>query len=245
MKTALFKDIIRQIRYTFNRFLAIFAIVALGVGFFAGIKATCPDMKETADAYFRQSHLMDYELLSTYGVTEEDVEALKAQPGVSAVMPSYSMDAVLKAESGDVVVKLHSILTDAQTGDPNFLNQPKVIEGRLPEKSGECVVDSKTFAMQQMEIGDTITLDTGTEEEIQDSLRTDTYTIVGKVETPLYLSLERGSSTIGNGEIQLFLMIPQEDFNLEYYTEVYLQVQEMQQAQAYSDEYDELAEKYN
>ena len=238
MKNALLKDTLREIKRTFNRFVSIFLIVALGVGFFTGIKATGPDMKLTGHQYYQDYQLMDIRLVSTLGFSEKDLEAIRQVDGISAVMPAYSADALLDAGGKSVVVRAHSLPLDLSADDPNFLNQPRLIEGRMPQRSGECVVEKSIYTPDSFEIGNTVTLHL-TDEDISDYLKTDTYEIVGIVESPMYLTYDRGSSLIGSGSVTCYMMIPQEDFALDVYTDVYLQSQLAQEQFAYSEEYDQ------
>ena len=192
MKNTILKDTFREIRKSRGRFFSIFAIVAIGVAFFAGLMASAPTMQYTADRYFDDYNLMDYRVLSNFGMTEEDVSALRQLEGIEGVMPAYSADVLVSIGDSETVLRVHSLNLDhLDSMDPDYINQLKVVEGRLPEKSGECVIESGKIMENSLEIGDTITLRSGDGEDIADSFRTTTYTIVGKVNTPYYLSYER------------------------------------------------------
>ena len=234
----LIKDIFREIKKTKNRFLSIFAIIALGTGFFSGIKITCPDMKLTAEEYYDQNNLMDVSFLSTFGFTQEDVTALAQQDGIEEVMPGYSYDVIVNAGSEqEVLTKVLSI------GD-NTLNQPQLIEGRLPENSGECVVESGTHTPDNFQIGETITLTSGVENEaVTDTLKTDTYKIVGIVRSPLYINFERGSTSIGNGSLDCFILVPETDFTLDAYTDLYATLSSAKELNSFEDDYQKLVDE--
>ena len=223
MKNTILKDTFREIRKSRGRFFSIFAIVAIGVAFFAGLMASAPTMQYTADRYFDDYNLMDYRVLSNFGMTEEDVSALRQLEGIEGVMPAYSADVLVSIGDSETVLRVHSLNLDhLDSTDPDYINQLKVVEGRLPEKSGECVIESGKIMENSLEIGDTMTLRSGDGEDIADSFRTTTYTIVGKVNTPYYLSYEKGTSTIGDGSVGLYAFVPMTDFSMEVYTEVYL-----------------------
>ncbi|PWL70583.1 MAG: ABC transporter permease [Clostridiales bacterium] len=242
---ALVKDTAREIWRTKSRFISIFAIILLGVGFFAGLKSTCPDMKLTAEEYFRNSHLMDYRLVSTYGFDEDDVANIRALEGVHAVMPAYSHDFLLLDGENELVMKTYSVNGSVSSDDENNLNRPNLVEGRYPEKSGECVVERGASSPKYFEVGGQITLYSGDDTPVGDTLKTDTFTIVGIVESPLYISYERGTSTIGNGSINSFIMLPEEDYNLEVYTDLYVTLDETQEISPFTDAYRDAVDNFS
>lgn len=150
MEKSLLKDSIRQIKNTLKRFLSIVAIVLLGVGFFAGITATSPDMKDTVDKYFDDENVMDIEIISTLGLTDEDIEALKQVEGTKDVVGTYSIDATFSNGKKEYVVKIESM--------PNEINNVILQEGNLPQNANECVVESSLLTWTGYKIGDYITL---------------------------------------------------------------------------------------
>ena len=243
MKSALYKDIWREIRRTKNRFLSIFAIVALGTGFFAGIKSTCPDMLLTADQYFAVQQLMDVKILSTYGFDEKDVAAVRESGQAHGFYAGYSADLFLKtAGQPDVIAKVYSLPRQREGKD--FLNQPVLLEGRMPEAPGECLVENNMPMDYAFSLGQTVTLASGDPEEpVSDRLDRDTYTVVGIARSPLYLNFERGSASIGNGAADCFVLIPEENFNLEVYTDLYLTLEGAQGLSAFSQEYKDLVKE--
>ncbi|MFZ5975642.1 MAG: FtsX-like permease family protein [Bacillota bacterium] len=246
--SALIKDTLREIIRTLNRFLSLVVIVALGVGFFMGVKSTAPDMKLTADKYFDETRLMDVHLLSTMGFDEEDMRAIKAQEGFDSIMPSYSTDAIMKRDGTSVVVKVLA-LPDKRDSVGETLNNPVLISGRLPEKSGECVVEQNSDQKPyQFKIGDTITFETEAgDKPLSDSLKKNVYTVVGFVDSPQYIAIERGSSNIGDGSIGYYMMIPRDDFSFSVFTDVYLSVKGLKDASAfdayYTDEVNRFVKK--
>ena len=163
MKTTLMKDTFRQIRKSFGRFLSIFLIVALGVGFFAGIKATSPDMKLTADKYFDDHKLMDIRLISTMGFNEKDIEAIEKVSEIESVSPGYSADLLAEYQGNYTVVKLLSLPMDKIKSNDSYVNQVILVEGRLPEKPGEILAESGNGLSLTFPIGSKIKFSTGTE----------------------------------------------------------------------------------
>lgn len=239
--SASLKDTVREIRHKPSRFFSIFAIVAIGVGFFVGVKATCPDMKQTADSYFIANQLMDMCIVSPLGLEEEDVQSLRSLAGVSAVMPSYSADALMEASGSNIVVKVLALPTISSDGNQT-INTPVLLSGRLPQKSGECVVEENSpKSPVQFQLGDKISFypEAGGE-ELSDKLQTDPYEIVGFVNSPQYISLERGSSSIGSGSIGCYIMILPEDFSYSVYTEIYVTFTQAADISAFSQAYDDL-----
>lgn len=226
-KKAMWKDFYMEIRKSPGRFLSILFIVALGVAFLSGIRASEPDMRITGDAYFDSEDLMDIKALSTYGVTEDDVEAFQDIDGVELAEGAYSADFLHNTEDDQRV--LHVM------GAQKEMNQITVSEGRMPETVGECLVDDAS----DYQIGDEIVLTSGTEDPVSDTLSTDTLTVVGRGNTAAYVSFGRGSATIGTGNIYAFVVVPEDTFTLDTFTEVYLKVQGAKELTAFTDAYDE------
>ena len=231
MKKAARKDFYMEIRKSWGRFFSILFIVALGVAFFSGIRASEPDMRLSGDSYFDDSELMDIKALGTYGVTESDVEAMGELEGVELAEGAYSGDYLYTTDEEQRVLHVMSL--------QEHMNQVAVSEGRLPEKAGECLADD----FSDYEIGDTITLESGTDDDISDTLSTDTLEVVGLGNSPCYLSYGRGSATVGDGNITAFLVVPEETFSLDTYTEVYLQVEGAKELMAFTDAYDDRIEE--
>lgn len=240
MKKSLLKDSVREIKKTFKRFLSIVMIVLLGVGFFAGLRATSPDMKDTIDTYYDKQNVMDIEVISTLGLTVDDINSLKNVKGVQEVVPTYSFDATLNNGEKDFVVKIESM--------PEELNKIELIDGRLPENSDECVVEESFITGTGYKIGDYITinpekLDTALSENEEDEESSIVYTnkikIAGTVKSPLYVSRSRGTSKLGAGSVNYYMFIPKENINMEIYTIAYISVEDAIDLKTYNDEYDD------
>lgn len=243
MGSTLWKDTIREIKGSFGRFVSIMMIVAIGVAFFAGVKASIPDMKYTADQYYDDYHLMDIRVLSTFGLTDGDVEAIREIDGIEGVFPTYTMDVLAYEDTKQLVLKVHALPLDKSEDNPDYINRVKLVEGRLPEKSGECVIEMGEMQDTGFQVGDVITLESGTSQPLSDTLKQSEYTIVGKVQTPYYLSYEKGSSSIGSGEVNFFIMIPQEDITMEVYTEIHITVAGARAYNSYEDSYFEVVDQ--
>src|SRR5699024_8244595 len=169
MKNALLKDIFREIKGSLSKFFSIFAIVALGVGFFAGIKATCPDMKITADNYFDEYRLMDMRLISTVGFNDEDVNMIKKVSKAEGVQPSHSIDVLVNGKDGDMVLKVLSLPIDKiKNPDESYINRTKLVEGRYPKKAGEAVAEKGKMNNSELAIGSKVKLFSGTDENINE-----------------------------------------------------------------------------
>lgn len=225
------KDFYMEIRKSPGRFLSILFIVALGVAFFSGIRASEPDMRLTGDTYFDESNLIDIKALSTYGVTQDDVDAILKIDGVEHAEGAYSADFMQIVDKKQKVLHVISLQDE--------MNQVKLSDGRMPQKAGECLADQDAG----YKVGDTIKLRSGTSDEVIDTLTTDTLKVVGLCSSPMYISYGRGSATIGTGTISAFVMVPEETFDMDVYTEVYVQVKGAKNEVAFTDGYDKKVEK--
>ena len=234
-KRALRKNFYMEIRKSLGRFLSIFFIVAMGVAFFSGIRSAEPDMRYSADAYFDRNDFMDIQVMGTLGITEEDVTAIEQVEGVEKAEPGYSADMLVDVHGNQKILHVSSVL--------DSMNDYKAEEGRMPEKSGECLMDQDFAASAGLKVGDSITLLSGTRDPLTDTLRTDTYEITGLGSSVSYISFERGSSNIGNGEVSGFLTILPEDFSLEVYTECYVTAEGAKELTAFTPEYDKKVER--
>ena len=223
-------DALREIRNTFSRFLSLLVLSALAVCFLAGLRATAPDMKKSADLYFDQQNLMDLHVLSTLGLTDKDAEALAQQPGVAAVERAYTVDAVVHLTDNDYIVKVLSF-----TEDPG-INAPRLVEGRLPQNARECLVEPLLLEETGLQLGDTLTLDTG-DSDYADALRTEAFTIVGTADSPLYVGTDRGTSSLGTGKVSAFVLLPLSAFSMETYTDFYLLAEGAESLLCYDDAY--------
>jgi len=228
MKSMMNKSTLREIKQSLGRYLAILAIIALGVGFFAGIKETKPAMVETADRYFKDKNLYDFRLLCTLGFDEKVIEEISKRQDVRSVNGAYSFD-ILCQSSGDgnvMVMKAHSITEN--------INTLEVLHGRLPSQPNECVVDSSMYSHKY--IGKKIRLSDSNADEDLEHFTHSEYKIVGIVRSPLYIHFERGSSALGNGKVSGFLYLLPEGFQSEAYTELYVKLSE--EFELYEEAYD-------
>lgn len=232
MRSMMGKTTLREIRQSLGRYLAIFAIVALGVGFFAGLKITKTVMVESADAYLEENQLYDYRLLSTLGFEEEDVEAFRAKEDVRAAEGAVDADILyVNGQGNEDVIKAHSLLKN--------INGLKVTAGRLPEKGTECVVDSNLY--EESAIGSKIVLSENNETEDLERFAYKEYTIVGMAQSSAYIQFERGTTSLGNGRVSGFMYLLPEGFAAEYYTEIYVKFDE--DYPIYSKEYNDYIEE--
>lgn len=230
-KKALRKDFYMEIRRSLGRFMSIFFIVAIGCAFFSGIRASEPDMRYSGDAYFDDKNMMDIEVISTMGLTDDDLQAIEDAGGVAAVEGSYSVDVLCSEGDNQIAIHVMSLLPE--------MNQVQLEGGRLPEAEDECAVDVDYLNESSLEIGDEITFSSGGDDDITDTLKTDTFTITGTVSSPNYISFQRGSTTIGNGSVAAFIVVPEDSFSLDVYTEIYAQVDGAKEMTAFTDAYDD------
>lgn len=234
-KRALRKDFYMEIRRSLGRFLSIFFIVAIGCAFFSGIRASEPDMRYSGDAYFDNKNMMDLRIISTMGLTEDDVKAASKAEGIGHVEGRYSVDALLADGDNQIVVHVMSMLPT--------MNEIQLEDGRLPNKENECVVDVDYMEKSKLKIGDTITFSSGTDAEVTDSLKTDTFRITGTVSSPEYIAFQRGSTTIGNGSVRAFVYVQEESFAMDVYTEICIQAAGAKELTAFTSEYEDTVAK--
>ncbi len=220
------RSLLRQIRGSLGRYLAILAIIALGVGFFAGLRVTKTAMVDTADAYLNELNLFDFRLVSTLGLTQEDVDSFSALDGVSQAVGSVSVDFLRETDDGAQSVLHAHMLTDG-------VNGVDLVAGRMPERGDECVVDALSFP--ESSIGEQIVLSSGNTGDTLDQFAYDAYTIVGVANAAYYINFERGSTSLGSGTVSGFVYLPADGFDSEYFTELFLTVERA--GEIYSDEY--------
>ena len=236
MKKALLKDCFKEIIKGFKRFISILLIVLLGVGFFAGIKATSPDMKLTLDTYFDDKNVMDIQVISTLGLTDDDITELKKLDLIENAEGTYQTDAVVTAGDKQVVVKLESLASS--------INALQVTSGRLPENQNECVVEEAFLQGTEYNIGDTIKVqvDNITDDDGNDIsvLKTNDLQIVGTVRSPMYISTDRGTTKLGSGVINYYLYVSPDNINANIYTNIYLTVNGAKDLKCYDDKYKDL-----
>ncbi|MGN0479064.1 MAG: FtsX-like permease family protein [Hominenteromicrobium sp.] len=230
MTKTLKKNIRRSITGSLGRYVAILLIVMLGVAFLTGLRLTRPSMSATETDYVRRTALYDLRLLSTIGFDEDDVRAVSESGNVTAAAGSVSADFIWVRDGEEFVYRAH-MLTDE-------INRPELIAGRMPERADECVVDAARFSEDM--IGQKVVLSDTNDADTLDIFASRTYTITGLVDSPLYISVERGTTSLGNGSLSGFVLIPQAGFDSEYYTELYVKCTD--EFELYSDEYDDFIE---
>lgn len=228
MGRANWKDLLRTVRKTMGRFLAILAIIALGSGFLAGLRCTTSAMTATAQRYVDAQALFDLRVMNTYGWTQEDVEEYRLLPGIRAAEGSVSLDVLAAREDreGEIALRLLSITRD--------VSRPELQAGRMPEKAGECLADG--FVYSERDIGKTFYVADTNKDATRENLAVDHFTVVGLCSSPLFMNFERGSTTVGNGSLTAFLYVPQTTFDMDgVYTEIQLKLD--QNYTIYSQEY--------
>ena len=232
MKNKLIVDFFREIVRNFGRFISIFFIVMLGTAFFAGLRSSGSDMRISADKFYDDTKLMDFKILSTLGLTDEDLADIKMINGVESVEGGHTKEVILSAEKREVVIKL--------IGITKGINEPYITAGRMPEKSDECLVDEEILWFTDYRLGDKIILSTDDDSNLSSDLKNGTYTITGFCNLPYYPERgSRGTSSVGDGSIDAFIMIPKENFKSDIYTEVYVAASNMKALMTYSKTYED------
>ena len=230
-KKALRKDFFVEVRKSRNRFLSILFIVALGVSFYSGIQSAAPDMKRSGDVYFDREKLMDLKVVSTLGLTEEDLLELEKTEGIETAEGAYMTDVLCGEGDNQKVLHLESVTEDFQKLQPD--------EGTLPSKADECFLDAQAAQAFDVHVGDTITVQEDGEE--RDSvLKRKTFTVAGIGGSPAYIAFSRGNTTLGSGEVLGFCYILPENFDMDVYTQVFLSVEGAEEEIAFTDAYDSL-----
>ena len=229
---ALRKEFWMEIRKSKSRFISILLIVALGVAFFSGIQASSPDMRYSGDAYYDESSLMDIKVVGTMGLTSDDVSSIESIDGIESAEGAWSTDVMCGEGQKQKVLHIESI--------NDTVNKLDVQEGRLPEKSGEIFLDSTFASSNEYKVGDKVAL---REDGDSTLLVTTEYTVVGTGRSPLYISFNRGNTTLGTGEVNGFGYVLPEDFDQEIYTQIYVTVHGAKGLTSYTDGYENLIAK--
>ena len=231
MTKSLRKDFSREIKKNLGRFISILLIAALGVSFYSGIRSAMPAMHKTVDATYDAENFMDIRVVSSLGLTKGDLNKIKGVFGVSEAEGSISKDFICLANSNEIVTKIISM--------PKTINDVNVNEGRFPTIYNECVVSREFLEASGLSVGDTVTFTSGSDEDIFDTLAADTYTIVGVCSTSYFLNGDMGTSSIGDGIVDGYIIIPEEAFVIDYYTSVHVVVEGAKELNCYGDEYEE------
>ena len=239
MKKALLKNSVKEIKNTYKRFISILLMAFLGVGFFAGIRASSPDMLDTVDQYYKQQNFFDIEILSTLGLTQQDIEEILKIENVEFAEGAYEIDGKIETESKETIAKFITI---------GEVNKPLLLQGELPTNANECLVEEAFLNANNKKIGDTIKVEI--EETTNDNgdkiqyLKNNEIKIVGTVQSPLYISRDRGSSNLGAGKINYYIYIPKENINAsDVYTNIYIKVKDADKYTTSSDKYEDYIEE--
>ena len=231
MKNKLIVDFFREIAKGFGRFISIFFIVMLGTAFFAGLRSSGSDMRISADRYYDDTALMDFKVLSTLGLTDDDLADIRKIKGVESITVAHTKDVVLSAKKAEAVLKLIGITKE--------VNKPYITEGRLPNKSDECLVDTEISWFSDYKIGDKINVSSDDDSDLSKDLKNTTFTITGFGHLPYYLERGRGTSSVGDGSVDAFLLIPDENFKSDIYTEAYVKAKGTTGLMTYSKTYED------
>ena len=223
---ALHKDFARELMKNKSRFLSVFLIVMLGSAFFSGIRSSRSDMLISADKYYNETALMDFRVIGTLGLTEEDLSDISKTEGVKAAYGGNTADVVLKNDDTKAVRMI--AITDE-------VNKPTLTDGRMPETENECLADSLFMEVNGYKIGDTLTFET----EGLDISRSE-FVITGSANLPYFMDLNRGSGSVGNGKLSGFVLVKPEVFRYDYYTEIYVLMNKEDGTFCFGDEYEEL-----
>ncbi len=254
----LITDALRTVQKTKSRFISIIAIVALGVSFFAGMNAVSPDMYDTMSQYALDSNMSDIQIISTAGLTDNDVAVIQSINGIDAAVGEKFVDGVVKVNGAPISDTDGSELTvralpldltklanvNAGADDRSFMNRPQLVKGSWPTSPNQCVVDDSSLSTpDEFQIGSVISVE-GENKDLTKSLSNQEFTVVGIIRSPLYISYERGYTNIGTGKLGTFIYIPSENFLDDYYSVMYVKVAGSDNLDPYSEEYDNFIGQY-
>ena len=214
----------RAIKSSLTRFISIAIISFLGAGVFAGLAAVSPNMKQAGDAYYDAQNVMDVRLLSTYGFSDEDVEAIRKTDGISGVMASYFVDATGTVGDKDYTFRINGLSQSTNPSNPDYINQLKLVKGRLPQNNNEAVVILPSTGLKNIALGSKVSLNKDSNSNLADTIERTDYTIVGIANSPYYLSFMQGNTSVGSGKLDYILYVPQKNFVVDGYTDLYVTV---------------------
>lgn len=222
-RSAVAKDIFRLIKTSFKRFLAIMVMVALGVSFYTGIRATSPDMKITVDNYFDENNAYDINLISTLGFNNKDITAIEKIPEINKVQENYFIDSIVKHNASGLLLSFNSINLNLLKNSPEkVINKPILLNGRMPENKNECLIDELLVENEQYKIGDIVKIDIENDEDSKDILKTYEYIITGTSRNLEYISFERGNTSKGKGVLDGYVYILEENFDMEVSNKLFI-----------------------
>lgn len=231
MKKALLKDAFKEIKTTYKRFISILCMALLGVGFFAGLRATSPDMVDTIDKYYKEQNVYDIQIMSTLGLTDDDIKTLQEIENVDKVYGTYSEDVLINIDNKEYVSKIMSL---------EEVNKPVVTEGKLPENKNECLVEKSFSDATNKKIGDEIIVEPNEENEL---LQETKLKITGVADSPVYISRERGNTDLGAGAIDNYIYVNKENIDSEIYTEIYVTLKDGDKYETSSNKYEDYVEE--
>ena len=238
IKKALLKDAFKEIKVSYKRFISILLMALLGVGFFAGLRATSPDMLNTIDEYFKAQNVYDIQVMSTLGLTDGDVEAIKNVENVESVYGTYSKDGLINLDDKEVVSKILCV---------EDINKPLLVEGSMPQNQNECVVEEGFLKSANKNIGDYIQIepekDENSSQESEEFLKEKEMKIVGTVKSPLYISRDRGTSKLGSGTVDYYIYVSKDNINSDVYTEIYVKLEDSQKYTTSSSRYEKYVDE--
>ena len=255
----LFKDTLRTIGRTRSRFFSIVLIVALGISFFAGFSATAPFMRASIADYYKLTNTADIRVVSTIGLEEADIEVIRSIDGVKACEGERFVDGVTSVDGKAITdidgsrlsiraysLDINKAVAQFSTGedDPTYITRPQLVEGNWPQNAGECLVDRSTFSTpEEFQIGSVISIE-GDGSDLSASLANTEFRITGIIRTPLYISYERGNTTIGTGKLGTFIYVPSENFKFDYYSALNIVLDGSEDYDPYSEEYENFVQPY-
>ena len=239
MKKALLKDSVKEIKNTYKRFISILLMAFLGVGFFAGLRATSPDMLRTIDNYYKEQNVYDIQIVSTLGLTSKDIEEISKIENVDKVSKSYEIDGKIDIENKEIITKFITI---------EDLNKPVLLNGKMPQSQDECLVEESFLTTNNKKIGDILEVDiedmSNDDGEKIKYLKSNELKIVGTVKSPLFIARDRGTSKLGSGKINYYIYISEENINAsDVYTNIYVTVKDAKNYETSSKEYEDYIEQ--
>lgn len=223
-------DFFMEIKKNLSRFLSVLLIVALGVAFFSGIKATKPDMQKTAEVYYDENKLMDLRVVSALGLTSEDLLVVQGVAGIESAVGVYTADVLCEDGENERVLRMRSYTEG--------VNEPEILEGRMPERAGECLLDKQAADTMGIAVGGIVAVKSGTSKDISETLAETKYIVTGIANSPMYLWRDRDTTTIGNGSVTGFMIVLPEAFSLGYYTEIDATVINARDMDSFSKKYE-------
>lgn len=230
---ALGKDFFRGMAKNKGKFISVFFIILLGAAFFSGLRSSEGDMLLSAEKYYDGASMMDYRIIGTYGLTDEDIADLNALDEVERAEGVYTADA-LSDDEDKRAIRLMSL--------SDQINVPVIVEGRAPASEGECLLDSLLKVYGIYEIGDTVSFVSGTDADLGAQMSVTSFTVVGFADLPQYTDVNRGTGTVGNGELDGFALVLPQVFTSPVYTEAHLLLAGAKQLDSFSEDYDALVQ---